>query len=647
MADTFGGLGGLGGFDFGNLAAALGQSLLTSPRYAPLQGLPAGIQAANKASEDAQSRAAMAMVAQKLGIDPRMAANPQAMSLLINANNQQQNMDLAKGAMGGIDSLFGGAGGGLGGLGGAAPAPARTSFDSSSVPSFVTAAGSSKGISPDYMARTAYIESKMDPTAVSPTGASGLFQFTKGTARQYGLTDPTDPVASSDAAARLAADNKKSLTAALGREPTDPELYLAHQQGAGGAAKLLSNPNARAGDLVGDQAVRVNGGNPNMKAGEFANLWISKYNSTAPRGVQTAQAATATATDAPAPYKVAAAGGAIPVPLQRVPDVPPPHPNTAGDGTTTQKTLAQQQAKWGMKMMLVGGVTKNEGLVAAGKEAFALGSDYLKTPEMIKLMQAAGMSQEQQAAAIRMSLDKRPDDIKTAEYAYPGQPDRARQAVAAGLKDNRPEVVRLGEHAQDSPGLVKSGQEALAAQKGAETAATNRATALGEESSTATAGGRQAQQLLSSLDDAQKYFQQAAKGGGTGPAAASSLSRGIVARAGSENGILGTGLLSQSYKNEVARQNFDKAIAAVRNAKSAINLKGQGAVSNFERTLAAADLPDLDVVSPEVANTAFARIRRDLQTAIALDKEVGLHQGKQPATTPTAISTPYGTIRQK
>jgi hypothetical protein len=89
------------------------------------------------------------------------------------------------------------------------------------------------GISPDYLNRTAWIESKHNPTAVSPTGATGIFQFTKGTARQYGLIDRTDPVASTDAAARLAADNKRILQSKLGREPSDAELYLAHQQGAG------------------------------------------------------------------------------------------------------------------------------------------------------------------------------------------------------------------------------------------------------------------------------------------------------------------------------------------------------------------------------------------------------------------------------
>ena len=158
---------------------------------------------------------------------------------------------------------------------------ASPTLDQKSVPAMIRMAaqnaGQATGISPDYLTRTAQIESNFDPNAVSSTGAKGPWQFTGGTAKRYGLTDPFDVNASASAAARLAADNKTSLQAALGRDPSDAELYLAHQQGAGGAAKLLANPNARAGDVVGDKAVRVNGGDPDMTAGAFANKWIKRY----------------------------------------------------------------------------------------------------------------------------------------------------------------------------------------------------------------------------------------------------------------------------------------------------------------------------------------------------------------------------------
>ncbi len=162
------------------------------------------------------------------------------------------------------------------------------------------AATAQHGLPPGYLERTAQIESSMNPSARNPnSSAGGLFQFIDSTAQQYGLTNKFDPNASTDAAARLAADNRGVLQKSLGRDPTAEELYLAHQQGAGGASKLLSNPNARAVDVVGADAVKLNGGNPNMTAGEFAQLWTSKFGKTG-------------APDSPAPGATEAQGFAVP-----------------------------------------------------------------------------------------------------------------------------------------------------------------------------------------------------------------------------------------------------------------------------------------------------------------------------------------------
>jgi len=134
------------------------------------------------------------------------------------------------------------------------------------------------GLPEGYLARTYQIESGGNPNAQNPnSSAGGGFQFIDSTAKAYGLTDKTDLGASADAAARLARDNAAALRGVLGRDPTAAELYLAHQQGGGGASALLSNPNALAVDVVGADAVRLNGGDPNMTAGEFANLWLGKF----------------------------------------------------------------------------------------------------------------------------------------------------------------------------------------------------------------------------------------------------------------------------------------------------------------------------------------------------------------------------------
>lgn len=134
------------------------------------------------------------------------------------------------------------------------------------------------GLPAGYLAKTAQIESGGNPKARNPnSSAGGLFQQIDSNAKAYGVKDRFDPVQSTIGAAKFARDNMKYLSNKLGREPTAAELYLAHQQGPAGAAKLLTNPTALAKDIVGEAAVRLNGGNTNMTAGEFANIWISKY----------------------------------------------------------------------------------------------------------------------------------------------------------------------------------------------------------------------------------------------------------------------------------------------------------------------------------------------------------------------------------
>ncbi len=89
---------------------------------------------------------------------------------------------------------------------------------------------------------------------------------------------------------------------ALGRPATGAELYLAHQQGPQGAAALLHNPTANAVSVLtplygsaakAQAAITQNGGTPDMTAGQFANMWESKYN--APAGASSAQPSAATA----------------------------------------------------------------------------------------------------------------------------------------------------------------------------------------------------------------------------------------------------------------------------------------------------------------------------------------------------------------
>ncbi len=131
----------------------------------------------------------------------------------------------------------------------------------------------------DFLITMAELESTFNPLAQNKdSSAGGLFQQTDANAKDYNVVDRFDPVQSTEGAARFARANRAYLRKVLGRDPTPGELYLAHQQGPAGAAKLLSNPTAPAESIVGVKAVRLNGGRMGMSAQQFANLWINKFN---------------------------------------------------------------------------------------------------------------------------------------------------------------------------------------------------------------------------------------------------------------------------------------------------------------------------------------------------------------------------------
>jgi peptidoglycan hydrolase-like protein with peptidoglycan-binding domain len=111
-----------------------------------------------------------------------------------------------------------------------------------------------RGIPRDDFLRFAYIETggRFDETASrGPNGAKGLFQFVPDTARAYGIAGrELDPVANTDAAARLYLDNRQALVNRHARDgrpylsgsaqPDGLDMYLAHQQGAAGYRSIQS-----------------------------------------------------------------------------------------------------------------------------------------------------------------------------------------------------------------------------------------------------------------------------------------------------------------------------------------------------------------------------------------------------------------------
>ena len=126
-------------------------------------------------------------------------------------------------------------------------------------------------IQENYYKQLAKIESGDNPNVKNPAStAKGRFQFINSTAQEYGITaefgTPEYEAQERSAVERFTADNFNKLQSSLKRPPTAGELYLAHQQGAEGASRLLSSPNARAVDVLGKDAVLKNGGNENMTA---------------------------------------------------------------------------------------------------------------------------------------------------------------------------------------------------------------------------------------------------------------------------------------------------------------------------------------------------------------------------------------------
>ena len=128
----------------------------------------------------------------------------------------------------------------------------------------------------DYLTRTALVENSGKPTDDPTKKYTGAFQLGADEAARYGVADRNVPAQSAEAAARLALDNQAGLTRALGRPATPGEVYLAHQQGLGGAIALLQNPGmpavqalAAGGQKAPAAAVTQNGGDADMTAAQF------------------------------------------------------------------------------------------------------------------------------------------------------------------------------------------------------------------------------------------------------------------------------------------------------------------------------------------------------------------------------------------
>jgi hypothetical protein len=98
-------------------------------------------------------------------------------------------------------------------------------------------------IDPDLLAAIARVESHGDPSAVSPKGAQGLMQLMPGTAQQYRVDNPLDPVENVLGAARFLSYLRVwSATQAPYGEVNLPEVIAAYNAGPGAVEKYGGIP---------------------------------------------------------------------------------------------------------------------------------------------------------------------------------------------------------------------------------------------------------------------------------------------------------------------------------------------------------------------------------------------------------------------
>jgi hypothetical protein len=149
------------------------------------------------------------------------------------------------------------------------------SSSQTSVAGAIRQAANRTGTNFQYLLATAQVESNLNPGARGVTSsAAGLFQFIDQTwlatlkehgpalgygafadaiarlpSGQYAVSDPSmtesvmnlrsDPAANAAMAGAFTRSNAAALSARLGREATEGELYIAHFFGSGGAGKLI------------------------------------------------------------------------------------------------------------------------------------------------------------------------------------------------------------------------------------------------------------------------------------------------------------------------------------------------------------------------------------------------------------------------
>lgn len=141
-----------------------------------------------------------------------------------------------------------------------------------------------------YLQRLAQVESNGHPSAQNGS-STGVFQFHPDTFAGLGGRDINSVSEQTAAALALQRRDRQNLQK-IGVEPTDANVYIMHQQGAGGGQALLTaDPSANAVSVLAPiygsankaaKAITGNGGTTDMTAGQFVDMWHQRWGHAAP-----------------------------------------------------------------------------------------------------------------------------------------------------------------------------------------------------------------------------------------------------------------------------------------------------------------------------------------------------------------------------
>ena len=163
----------------------------------------------------------------------------------------------------------------------------------------INKASDNNGLDKGLMFTIANIESGGNPTARNRrSGASGLYQIMPQYFSDYGVTRSTvwDPYINADAAAKGLNRKISRIKDKLGINPTNPQIYMAHNQGSQGfqiiytACKEFGNLDGKEslqqasnslgfGRRVGSRIYRNMRGNKGNHPCQFMDTWTSLYDS--------------------------------------------------------------------------------------------------------------------------------------------------------------------------------------------------------------------------------------------------------------------------------------------------------------------------------------------------------------------------------